>query len=272
MFVSVTKQLKRGMSAVKSVLAVAGTAAAALDPTLRSHLQEGESIDGVEPFMLALVRWIQSDHGQLEDCEAKQRQAQRLLKKLRLRRDSKQEPLYSLLIRIRGTFEDAFGQGTAAVYLGLEPKINKLEPVELRRLAKETVSILTDPNLTLPAPMVQGLWEKPTQYAEQILELLEPFQVALDEIESQKREVEKAQKEKTDLLEKVGERLTWSIRLFEAIYRLADLGFHADRLRLTVASRPSAEEKAKAPAGGEESEAGGEEPAPSEVADPTSDG
>ncbi len=40
MFVSVTKQLKRAMSAVKSVLAVAGTAAAA--PTLKSYLQAGE--------------------------------------------------------------------------------------------------------------------------------------------------------------------------------------------------------------------------------------
>ena len=30
------------------------------------------------------------------------------------------------------------------------------------------------------------------------------------------------------------DRLTWSIRLFEAIYRLADLGFHAERLRLVA--------------------------------------
>ncbi len=132
MFATVTKQLKRAMSAVKSVLAVAGTAAAALDPTLRSHLREGESLDGVEPLMLALIRWIQSDHDRLEKCEAKQRQAQRLLAKLRLRRNRRQEPLYGLLMRIRGTFEDAFGQGTAAVYLGLEPKMSKLEPVALR--------------------------------------------------------------------------------------------------------------------------------------------
>ncbi len=91
-----------------------------------------------------------------------------------------------------------------------------------------------------------------------------------DEIESQKREVEKAQKEKTDLLAKVGDRLTWSIRLFEAIYRLADLGFHAERLRLPVSSRPSAGEAAAAPAGGEVPEAGGEEPAESSASGPTS--
>ncbi len=60
-----------------------------------------------------------------------------------------------------------------------------------------------------------------------------PFQDSLDEIESQKREVEKAQKEKTDLLEGLNERLKWSIRWFEAIYQLAGLGFHADRLRVS---------------------------------------
>ena len=168
------------------------------------------------------------------------RQAQRLLKKLRLRRDNEQKPLYGLLIRVRGIFEDAFGQVTAVVYLGLESKIHKLEPIALRHLAQETVNILTDPGLSLPEPKVQGLWENPAQYAEQILELLEPFQASLDEIESQKREVEKAQKEKVELLAKVGERLTWSIRLFEAVYQLADLGFQAERLRLTVSSRPRA--------------------------------
>ncbi len=77
MFASVTKQLKRAMSAVKSVLAVAGTAAAALDPTLKSFLQEGEGIDGVESLMVTLVRWIRSDNERLEECEAEQRRAER---------------------------------------------------------------------------------------------------------------------------------------------------------------------------------------------------
>ncbi|MCP3962882.1 MAG: hypothetical protein GY719_34010 [bacterium] len=119
------------------------------------------------------------------------------------------------------------------------------DPLALRRVAREAVNILTDPGFTTPEPQVLGLWEKPDQYAEQIEDLLEPFQTSLDEIESQKREVEKALKAKTDLLEELRDRLTWSIRLFEAIYRLADLGFHADRLRLTVSSRPRPEAAAE---------------------------
>ncbi len=257
MFSSVTRQLKRAMSAVKSVLAFAGTAAAELDPRLKAYLEEGGKIDGIESLMTALVRWIESDNQHLEECEAKQRRAERQLTKLRQRRNSQQEDLYSLLIRIRTTFEDAFGQGMAEVYLGLAPKLSKLEPIAFRRVAQETVNILLDDELALPEPKVKGLWENPLQYAEQILELLEPFQDALDTIESQKREVEKAQKAKLDLLQQFRGRLTWSIRLFEAIYQLADLGYHAKRLRLTVSSRPNTE---AADGSGDDSTSDGGEP------------
>jgi len=194
MFSSITRQLKRARSAVKSVLAVASTAAATLDTRLKPFLREGEVIDGIEPWMLLLVRWIQGGHERLEEREVLQRRAERQLKKLRLHRDYQQKALYGMLLRIRKTFDDAFGQGMAAIYLGLEPKLSELEPLALRRVAREAVNILTDLAFTTPEPKVLGLWENPAQYAEQIEEILEPFQTALDEIESQKRQVEKAQK------------------------------------------------------------------------------
>ncbi|MCP3961483.1 MAG: hypothetical protein GY719_26865 [bacterium] len=269
------------MSAAKSVLANAGTAADTLDPKLRSFLQEGESIDGIGSLMLTLVRWIEGDKERLEEHETEQRREQRKLKQLRIRRDRKQKTLYSRLLGIRQTFEDAFGKGTAAIYLGLEPGLIDLEPVALRRLARETVTVLDDPAFTTPVPAVQGLWANPTQYAEQILECLEPFEDSLDAIEAQKREVEKAQKARGDLLEEMRKRLKWAIRLFEAIYQLANLGFHADRLRLKVSSRPSSTEQAAgeetggdaAEADGDELAADADEPADSsEPSDSTTDG
>ena len=272
MFSSITRQLKRARSAVKSVLAIAGTAAATLETTLKPFLREGEVL-GVQPLMLALVRWLQGGHDRLEDREVRQLQAERQLKKLRRRRDAQQQALYSMLLRIRKTFDDAFGQGLAAIYLGLEAKLNELEPLALRRVAKEAAKILADPDFTTPEPQILGLWESPAQYAEQIEKLLEPFQTSLDDIESQKREVEKAVKAKTDLLDELRGHLTWSIRLFEAIYQLADLGFHAERLRLTVASRPSGEKKAGESGDGEAGDAGdAEEEASSEASDSAADG
>ena len=250
MFSSVTRQLKRARSAVKSVLAFAGTAATELEVRLKPFLQEGEVI-AVEPLMLALTRWLRGGHDQLEELEAQQLQAERQLKKLRLVRNEQQTALYSMLLRIRKTFDDAFGRGLAEIYLGLEARLNELDPVALRRVAREAVGLLADDAFTTPGPKVLGLWDNPAQYAEQIEEILGPFETALDAIESQKREVEKALKAKTEMLAELNDRLTQSIRLFEATYRLADLGFHADRLRLTVAARPSTGQGAEPDGGGE---------------------
>lgn len=231
---------------VESVLANAGTAAAALDPKLRSFLREGEQLDGMEQIQLTLVRWIEDDHQRLEEHETAQRAELRQLKQLRVRRDEARTTLYSRLLRIRSTFEDAFGQGTASVYLGLDPGLGEVESQAFKRLARETVDILANPGLETPKAVVDGLWQSPELYAEQIRESLEPFQEALDAIETQKREVEKAQMARTELLERLNERLKWSIRLFEAVYQLAGLGFHAERLRVTFAARPSSGEEAAA--------------------------
>ena len=270
MFTSVTRQLKRAVGAVKSVLANAGSAAAALDPKLRSYLREGEQLDGMEPIQLTLVRWIEDDHQRLEAREAEQRAELRQLKQLRLSRDQVREILYSRLLRLRKTFEDAFGPGTAGIYLGLEPGLAEVEAQAFRRLARETVEILSNPELQTPEAVIDGLWQSPTLYADQIRDVLEPFQTILDQIEAQKRQVEKAQKARTELLAQLNERLKWSIHFFEAIYQLAGLGFHADRLRVTFASRPSSDEEPAADGEGEgddqasESEAG-ESPPDSET-------
>ncbi len=89
--------------------------------------------------------------------------AQRTLTQMRLHRNDRQENLYSKLLRIRKTFEDAFGQGKAAIYLGLEPRLGELEPQALRRQARETVTVLRDPQFTPPSALVKGIWENPEQ-------------------------------------------------------------------------------------------------------------
>ncbi len=259
MFVSVTKQLKRALNAMKSVLMVAVTVAGKLDPKLRSYLREGEQLDSIGMILLTLVRWIEDDHDQLEDQETKHRATLRKLKLLRMRREEEQGGLYAKMLRIRKRFEDAFGQGTAPVYLGLEPRLGDVEPLVLRRHARETVGILTDPTFSTPEPDVEGVWDNPLKYADQIREALGPFQMTIDEIEAQKKVVDVALKAKTEMLDELKDRLKWSIRLFEAIYQLAGEGFHADRLRLTVNARPPTEENDEKSKDGDEKSKDGDE-------------
>ena len=256
MFRMVTSPLKRARDLFTSVFAFARDAALVLDPILSTYLKEGETMDGFESIQIAVVRWIEDDCRQLRRLEVSHRDALRTAKKLRDRRDEQKEILYTKLLQIRKTFEDAFGQGKAETYLGLEPKLAKVEAEVLRRHAEETIGILSREDFVTPEPIIKGIWEDSASYAEQIRASFDPFMATLDEIESHKRETERAQVQKTDLLEIVENRLTWSTRFFEAIYHLAGRSSHAARLRRATGSRSSSEEKK--PDEAAESESGGD--------------
>ncbi len=260
MFRMITSSLKRARDLFTSVTAFARDVAVVLDPILKTHLEEGETIGGFESVQLAVVRWIDDDCRQLRKLEVVHRGALRKAKKLRNRRDRQQKVLYSKLLQIRKTFEDAFGQGTAPTYLGLEPRLIDVEIEVLRRHAEETIGILSREDFETPEPLVKGIWENPAEYAEQIRDSFKPFKKTLDEIESQKREIERVQVRKTDLLAEVESRLTWSTRFFEAVYHLAGKSSHAERLRRKVGSRASPEETEP------------EETKPDEAAETESDG
>jgi hypothetical protein len=262
MFRSVTRQIERARDVVASVVKLVTTVASALDPRLSSYLEEGESLNGMGAVQLALARWLDADHLELEKLEKAHRRALRKLKRLLLQRDELYQQLYGRMLRIRSTFEDAFGQGKAPIFLGLDPKMGKLKPLVLLRYAREAIEVLSNPELVTPQPVVAGLWENPLQYAEQIRTVLQPFETVLDQIDAQKMEVEVALKAKTEMLEVLQERLTWSIRFFEAIYHLAGLGFHAERLR--PKSSRSTSEQEETPPDGEEPEEPAAETAPTE--------
>lgn len=120
--------------------------------------------------------------------------------------------------------------------------MGEVEPLVLRRYARHAVNQLTDPELETPEPAVAGLWENPTQYAEQIRASLEPFETTLARIKAREMVAEQALKEKTEFLEEVKARLKWAIRLFEALFQLSGHGFHAERLRPSTRRSRSDEE------------------------------
>lgn len=239
---SVTYQLRRARDFVSSGVRMAATAATVLDPRLSAYLREGEVLDGLGPVQVALVRWVEDDHVRLREAEESHRAARRELTKLRERRDADAQDLYGIMVRVRGTFDDAFGRGTAPTYLGLDPGMGRVEPLVLQRYGDASVKILTDPGFSTPTPLVEGLWESPQVYAQQIGAALAALTTSLSAYDAQTREAEVALIARDELYAEVKTRLKWSIRFLEAVYHLAGLGAHAERLRTTFASRSSEDE------------------------------
>ena len=265
MFVSVTRHVKRATGLISSAEQVAETAASVLDPRLEAYLRDGESLEGLRMVQVSFVRWIADDLQHLEVLEDSHREALQELTKVREVRDRELQVLYGKLLGIRKTFEDAFGIGTAPTYLGLDPGLADVDPEALRRYARGAHRRLTNPDFSAPPPKVDGVWENPLVYASQIQTCLEPFEAALSVVKAHTRVVESAQRERTEHLDRARDRVTWGIRFFEAVYRLAGLGFHADRLRTPVGSRsgevdpgPVEESSDEEPQGSES----GDEPAP----------
>ena len=145
------------------------------------------------------------------------------------------------LTEVRSTFEFAFGRGTAETYLGLEPGFSADSNDVLRRHGHDTIHTLTKPNFKTPATKVEGIWKDPKGYAERTRGVLTPFEASLAEISSQEKIAETTLREKTELLDKLPDRLKWSTRAIEAFFHLSGLGFHAARLRTPVGSHTASE-------------------------------
>lgn len=236
----VTRMLRRGRDVLSSVGRLAGRVASVLDPILGAYLREGEPRAGTEAFLIGMLRWLEDGLGVLVGLEHAHRGAVRELRLLRLVRDDWEGVLYERLLSVRRTFEDAFGPGTAAIYLGLGPKLGEASRDVLERFARHAVNALLSPRFSPPPPKVEGLWERPGRYAAQVLEALEGFEGSLAAITAQKRNVEVALVAKTEYLAELKDRLRWTTRFFEALYHLSGLGAHAERLRTTTPSRKSA--------------------------------
>ena len=226
-----------------SVRTVAGAVGAILDPTLSSYLEDGETIDGAASFQLAMTGWLEDGQAELESLEAAHREAEQHLKDLRLGCDAHYQELYERLLSVRRTFEDAFGRGTAAVYLGLDPKLGEVSRDVFERYARFALRRLGSPAFTTPPPKVDGIWDRPLYYAEQLRASLDGFAAALAAITAQKRRVESTLLAKSEKLAELKSRLRWSTRFFEALFHLAGLGFHAERLRAPARPRPQAESR-----------------------------
>jgi len=246
MFKTVTQKLRFARTVVTRTKGFAPKMAQAFFQRASNHLQEGEELhlDCISLIQLVVGRMIEFARRQLERGETLHRQALRLETQIRARRDRFTEDLYQALLKTRKTVE-GFGRGMSERFLGLEPNFGRFDPQVLVRFGRETIEVLTDPDLTaLAAEGTNADTLAPQKHVEEIEPLILRLDSTLDELEEQKRVTEEALKAKTQAFDHFTEVFVHGSRFHEALYVLAGEKFHSVRLRPKVgqAGRPEVPE------------------------------
>lgn len=236
MFKTITNKLRYARAVVTRAKGFAPKMAEAFVQKATKHLLEGEELHlGCITLLQEVIgRMIEFARGQLEKGEARHRQALRLEAQIRARRDRYAEDLHQVLKKARQTVE-AFGRGMSERFLGLEPNFGKVDPQVLVRFGRETIEVLTDPDIA--ALEVEGTHAdtlSPQKHVEEIQPLLAGLDQALDELEEQKRVSEEELKAKTQASDHFTEVFVYGSRFHEALYVLAGEKFHSVRLRPKV--------------------------------------
>ncbi len=242
-FRTITNAIRPVRRVLSGIRSFAEMTAQAFSRRIAGHLKEAEELP---PGVLALLqrvvaRLIESSRDRLVEAERTLRNAQRAEEQVRTRRDRLAAGLYDRLLKARITFE-AFGKGTSARYLGLDPGLGAVDSQVLVRYAHEAVDVLTDPDFS--APEIKDLSAATLEAKEHVKEIqpkLDEIEAVMDELEDLKRVSELALKHKDQAREAFREVYTYGSRFQEAFYVLAGEKFHAQRLRGKVGRTSSVE-------------------------------
>lgn len=243
MFRTVTNEIRLVRSIVAGIRAFADLMAESFTRRVTGYLREGEELPAgfLSLLQRVVARLIEGDRDRLVAAEKLHRDALRAESQLRKHRDKEADDLYQKLLKVRKTLE-AFGPGTSVTYLGLDPRLGNADPQVLLRYAHESVDVMSDPGFEPPAGTdPNGKTFHPDEHVAEITPALARAEGTVDELEDQKRETQKALKEKTQALETFRESSTYGSRFHESLYVLAGERFHAARLRPNVGRGGSVE-------------------------------
>ncbi|MCP3960350.1 MAG: hypothetical protein GY719_21105 [bacterium] len=263
------KPSKRGTDFQKALIALEAAArevsfdvSTGMDGVFLPWVQEGETPPSQEEYRQKLLgRWLQHVRQRVIATDEAHQASIRVERMLRFERDQGSSEILIRLRGIRNTFEKVYGEGKAAVHLGLSADFPE-DPVVLHRSGQRLVQMMSDPELELPEPEVKSGSIDPAELVQDLKPPVERMGAAFEQLAVQKRRTQLALKEKTeafDLARYAGGRVA---RYLEALSYLSGEDFHADRVRLSshvkVLEAAPEEEEDPDTESGEQVEAAGE--------------
>ncbi len=230
MFAKVSNVTEIARDILSSVKVHGPRVAEAFDVKLVSFLGEGRTITGTADVQEAVANWIEFEVVKTEEAEQVLLDELDSLKKVRERRLDEKSALYTKVLGVRGTFEGVVGKGESSKQVGLDAGLAQVAGPVLRRHAKRALAKLEDPEFK-PVPKVAGTKIDPRETADDLRPALLRFEDTLEELATQRRITQEAQRVKNDTLDRLHFLTVNGSRMFESFYNLVDERYHAERLR-----------------------------------------
>jgi len=203
----------------------------ALETMFAPWVEENESLPAEEGFRQVLLgRWLRQVRQRLIAADEAHQKEIRVERVMRRRRDTAATSIEAKVREIRTTFEKVYGAGLTADVIGLASDIPE-DPVVLNRYTGRIIAVMSDANLVLPAPRVQGSSMGPEAVIREITPDHDILEEVLEALEPQKRRSQRALRAKQDALAAFRFAVGRISRYLEALCFLAGEDFHAERVR-----------------------------------------
>lgn len=141
------------------------------------------------------------------------------------------------LINARELFRRLYGTGKGITLVGLNAKLWQQNPLQIARVGRQLVDTLRQPGFVFPTVDPSVLVPEPLAYAELIEEPLRRLEMALEENDPAKVQVRDIQGQRDQALATTRDQVRRCLDLMVALYRLAGMDFHAEKLKMATRKR-----------------------------------
>lgn len=180
----------------------------------------------------AMAAWLAHQRELVAQAENTLLRERRQDSRLRTKRDRLVKDLVAELRKAQFLIDSVLGPGWSAEVIGIGTGLHQIKPERLEQVAAQAVAELRNPDSALATLVPTG---KSLGGAAETATLIEDLQLqlskTLDELSKSLRRTQTALGAKQELAQQLAGETQRVTAVMQAIYRLAGLDFHADRLR-----------------------------------------
>lgn len=231
---STNKQLQMADAAALAAVQLSPWVDASLRQWLAPVLEAGKDLPSLHPVSDLIGRLIQSAAMRLLELEDHYAQAQMAERALRAELETLADPLRAELAQVRLLLRQAFGKSHGIELLANRSALARVSPRQLARFGRQVVEILKAPGFQFPTPVATlTSLQRPAPLA--VAQVLEQVLLPVENLLATQRPGQTAtaigKGARDQQRAELQDRLHRSLKFLEGSFALANLDYHAERVR-----------------------------------------